>query len=461
MSDEPLAPADRLLPALKFLLLSILMLRMLAFTAAALLAFAGHPQADAAIADRAKLPAESQPYAVYLSLSEVPFNESGRLERVLRFVVPSLSSKSYLPDQLPQPVPESQLLRLDLQGLGWEATWAPIIAKHYVPAYRPDLVRTKAVPLVVSGAWFAANITDPEQTADAQYQLLYAGKPPKTEKEFRDFWQVSTKSDLFFGRIEGQSGVAVQRTRLMENHPTANRGYHWQTYDSRIVSGEKDPLENLTARPPKHDASELIAAIPKHANSRAGTLQAYFLANGKGERQEKAPADIVTDSTGIRGVEIKNTLSCISCHEQGLKHPNVDEFRSYITSGARLYAKDKAAQQEIDRYLDSPIAKELERNNEDYAAGVKLCNELTTQENAASFKATVQAWDKPIDIEQAARELYTNGTELKLAIGDYSRTYQLSGRLAALAQGGTISRQQWQQNFYLAQKVMQAWTRGY
>jgi hypothetical protein len=430
---------------------------MLATVAAALIAFAGHPEADAALADRARLPAETQATAVYLSLAEVPRVDRRRLEKSLKFVVPSLSSKSYLPDQIPVRVADTNLLRLDLKGLGWERTWSAVIAKHYVPVYRPDLVGTKGVPLVVSGAWFAAVITDPDLSADAHYQLLYNGKPPKTEKEFRDFWQVTNKPDLFFGRIEGQSGVAVQRTRLIENHPTANRGYHWQTFDSRVVAGKTDPLENLTARPPKHDATELIAAIPKHANSEGGTLQAYFLANGKGERQEKAPADIVTDSTGLRGVEIRNTASCISCHDNGLKLPNLDEYRAYIRSGARIYAKEKDAQQEIDRYLDSPIAKEIARNNDDYAAAVRLCNGLTPGDNAAVYRAVVQAFDAPLDLSQAALEQYTTDAELRLALGNYSRTYQLTGRLAALAEGQTISRQQWQQNFHLAQQVMQAW----
>jgi hypothetical protein len=417
----------------------------------ALAVFAGHPEADAAFADYARYPS-----SVYLSLAECPAERRDELEKVLRFVVPSLSSKSYLGDQLPVRVPGTNLLRLNLDGLGWLKTWEQVIRTHYVPVYRPDLAHLKAVPLVVNGQWFAATVMDSQLTGDSQYRLIY-GVPPKNVKEFQAHWQVNAKGNLSFGRVEGKSGVSVQSTRVLENQASGNRGYSWVTFDARVVAGQTDPLENLTARPIKHDASELIAAIPKHMNGQSGTLQAYFLADGNGNRQEKAPADIVTDTTGTRGVEIRNTLSCIACHEAGILEPTLDQYREYILSGARITTKDKNAQQEIDRYLDSPIAKEIRRNNEDYEAGVAMCNGLTARENAIAFKNVVRAWDAPVTPEQAALELYAKPEEWRLALGNYSRTYQLSGRLAIMAQGEAISRQQWEANYKLAQQVLYAW----
>lgn len=423
---------------------------------AVLMTLGQHPEADAAFADRARLALDQRNNAAYLSLADCPPEHRQTLTNVLRFLVPSFSSKPYLGDQLPQPVEGTTLLRIDLGGLGWEKTWPKVIGE-YVKTYRQDLLGSGQHPLVISGLWFAAVIPDPELSGDSQYLLLYGEQPPRTAAEFRQRWTVNGTGSLAFGRIEGRSGVALQATRLIENAPTSNRGYFWQTFDSRAVAGENDPLENLTSRPPKHDASELIAAIPKHYLGRSGTLQAYFLANGQGQRQEKAPADIVTDSTGVRGVEIRNTLSCIVCHTDGIRHPTLDQYQAYILSGARIYAKDKATQQEIDRYLDSPIAKEIERNNADYAEGVALCNGLTPAENAAAVKQIVQLYDAPVTVEQAARELYTTPETWRLALGNYSRTYNLSGRLALMAQGQPMSRQQWEANFHLAQQVLEAW----
>jgi len=422
-------------------------------TVALLLTLLAATDADAAFADRATLPAEQQAYAYYLTTSTVAPEHRETLVNVLRFVVPSLSREPYLADQLPVAVSGTNLLRIDTQALSWQKHYAAILVKHY--PYRPDLTAVGSHPLLVDGLWFAANMIDPTATGDAQYQLLY-GTPPKTDAEFRKFWQVNERRDLFFGLIEGQSGVANERVRLLENHPTANRGYHWQTYDSETIAADADPLERLGSLPPRYDASELIAAIPKHSAGRSGTLQAYFLADGKGARQEKAPAAIVTDHTGTRGVEIVNTLSCIVCHEEGIRPPTLDAYREYILSGARIYA-DKVTQREIDRYLQSDLAKEITRNNEDYTAGVAMCNGLTPKDNALAVKQIVQLYDAPITLEQAARELYTTPDGLRLALGDYSRLQGLSGRLALLAQGKPISRDQWVANFALAQRILATW----
>lgn len=430
---------------------------MLPVIAVAVLAFG--PDSEAAMADLLRLPPQQQKATAYLTTSTVADEHRETLVKVLRFVVPSLSPKSYLADQLPYAVPDTNLLRLDLAGLGWQHTWPTVIAREYVPVYRPDLAYSKQVPLVVRGDWFAAAITDPNVTGTAQYELLY-GKALANAKEFEAFWRANPEPQLRFGRIEGRSGVSVQGTRVLESYPTANRGYLWVTYDSRVVGGATDPLENLTARPVKHDASELIAAIPKHVGGQSGTLQAYFLADAQGKRQEKAPTDIVTDTTGTRGVEIRNTLSCIACHVEGIRQPTLDQYREYILSGARIYGYDKATQQEIDRYLDSPIAKEISRNNEDYAAGVALCNGLTPAENAAAFQRVVRLYDSPVTLEQAARELYTTPETWRLALGNYSRTYKLTGRLALMAQGQPMSREQWLANYHLATQVLAEWTRS-
>ena len=413
---------------------------------------AAGPDSEAAFRDRDRLPYEQRGQAVYLTLSAAAPEHREQLEQVLRFVVPSLSSRPYLADQLPVRVPGTNLVRLDLAGLGWEKTYQQALA-HY--PWRPDVPHGH-YPLVIRGDWLAAALTDPIETGDAQYRLLY-GAPPKSAKEFQAAWKANADPQLSFGRIEGKSGVSVQRTRVLENLPSANRAYFWQTFDSRVISGQTDPLENLTARPPKHDASELIAGIPKYLGGKGGTLQAYFLADAKGNRQEKAPADIVTDDTHTRGVEIRNMISCIGCHTDAIRHPTLDSYREYVLSGARIYVKDKATQQEIDRYLDSPIAKEISRNNEDYAAGLALCNGLTPAENAAAFRAVVQRYDAEVTPEQAARELYTAPETWRMALGDYSRTYQLTGRLALMAQGQSISREQWKSNFALAQKVLAQW----
>jgi hypothetical protein len=420
---------------------------------------AAHGDSEAAFQDLAQFPAAEQPYYAYLTLTTTPEADRERLANVLRFVVPSLSSRTLLSEQLPTPVAGTNLLRLDLRGLGWESVWQSVIKTHYVPKYRPDLLASHAVPLVIRGDWLASNLMDPIETGDAQYQLIYSGKPPKTAGEFLAFWGIQSDPEYVFGLIEGASGVAEERVRLIENRPGAKRNYGWLTRDSAIVAGKTDPLENLPNRA-KFDAQELIVGAPKWYGGKSGMLQAYFLADGKGNRQEKAPADIVVDHTQLRGVEIRNSIGCVSCHIQGINPPTTDVFRAYIESGARVFA-DKITQREIDRYLGSDVAKEVTRDQQSYADGVKLCNGLTPEANTAAFVATVKQYDQPLDLEQAARELYAGSAiELRLALGDYSRRFGLSGRLALLAQGKTISRPQWIANFGKAQEIVAAWTAG-
>lgn len=416
-----------------------------------------HPEAAAAVADRATLPPEQAKYAVYLSLEDCPPTKRDELENALLFIVPSLSSKTYLAEQLPVRLRGTNLLRLQLDGLGWESTYPAVLAQHYVPTYRPDLAHAKAVPLVVSGLWFAASIIDPIETGDAQYQLLYSGKPPKTVDEFLKFWAIQNEPEFVFGLIEGESGVAVQRTRLIENRPGARRNVAWLTRDSAAVSGTKDPLENLPNKT-QFDAQEIIVCAPKWSYGKSGMLQHYFLANGQGVRQEKAPADVVVDHSGIRGVEIRNTISCLACHSTGINPPTSDAFRTYIESGARVAFLDKQAQLATDRYLGSDVAKEVTDCQQQYADGVALCNGLSVQENTRAIVTVVQTFDQAVDLQQAARELYCEPRELQLALAYYSRTQTLTGRLALLAQDKSISRNQWKASYPQAQQVLYQWS---
>jgi hypothetical protein len=417
-----------------------------------LAAVAASPEADAAKLDRQQFPLTEWPYLYYTTTATVPDDQRDALAATLRFVMPSLSAKTDLGPQLPVRVTET-LYRIDTRAYGWETTWPAVLLKHY--PFAPEQQAVGLAPLVVRADWIVAALMDPVETGDAQYQLLYGGKPPRTAAEFLEFWGIQKDPEYIFGTVEGQSGVSVERVRLIENRPGAKRNYGWITHDSRNASGENDPLENLPDRA-KFDAQELIVGIPKWYGGKSGMLQAYFLANGKGERQDKAPADIVVDHSGIRGVEIRNTISCIACHKTGINAPTSDAFRAYVASGARVFA-DKVQQEKIDRYLGSDVAKEVTRNSADYADGILLVNGLASEDNNKQFIAAVHAYDADVTLEQAARELYVPKETFRLALGDYSRNYGLSGRLAFLAQDQPISRRQFNSNYQLSLKVLALW----
>jgi len=424
--------------------------------AVALLILAGHPEADAALRDRATLPPDVAVNTVYLSLEDCPPTKRDELENALRFIVPSLSSKVYLADQIPLRIEKTNLLRLDLAGLGWESTYPTVIAQQYVPSYRPDLVHAKAIPLVVSGLWFAATVVDPIEGGNAGDLLLYGGKPPATADDFLKFWGIQNDADFVFGMIEGQSGVSLQRIRLIENRPGAKRNVGWLTRDSAVVAADHDPLETLPNKV-KFDAQEIIVQQVKWAGGRSGYLQSYFLANGAGKAQVKAPANIVVDHIGLRGPEIRNTFSCIVCHTQGINPPTNDQFRSYIEAGAKVAFLKKDEQRRVDQYLTSDVAREVVDCQAQYAAGIRLCNGLSPEDNQRCFVESIQTFDQDVTLAQAARELYCEPRDLSLALAYYSRTQTLTGRLALLAQGQAISRNQWKTSYQFAQGILYQW----
>ncbi len=423
-------------------------MKMLGLIAAIALLSISPLESEAAFEDRARFDLVTQQGLAYLSLSDVAEKDRDELAAVVKFVVPSLSNKANLSQQLPQRVAGTPLMRIDLAELGWQLHYQQAVRDHY--PYRPDIVQeTQSFPLVVSALWFVACATDPNETGDMYYQLLYSGKPPKTLKEFHAFWKVQAQPIDFIGFVEGKSGVAVQKHRLMENHPTGIRSHSWSTFDSKSLAAERDPLENLVPGTLKFDAGEHIVGIPKRTSGASGTLQAYFLADSKGNRQESAPASIVTDHLATRTSEIRTFVSCVGCHVTGINAPTLDEYSQFVTSGAKIYSKDKPTKEAIETYLQSDFAKELARANEDYASAIKLANGYKAVQNAAAFVRSVQFYDADVDLAQAAQELGVEEKTLALSLAYYSAGNKpLPARLAQLAHGKPMPRKAWEQLSY-------------
>lgn len=428
-------------------------MRMLSASLLLTLATLGiNPDAEAARLDWERLGRGHYAYATVSNQRSPEAKE--RLAGQLAFVCASLSSKSHLADQLPQQLPGTDVYRLDLTGLGWERHWQGVLLKHY--PYRPDVIPHK-YPLLVRADWIVAELSDPVKTKEAAALLLY-GKQLKTGKEFVSFWGAKGANGEAFGFIEGTSGVQAEGLqRLMVNHDTDRRTRLFQTFDSKIVAGKFDPIEHPILGTAKYDGSEIIAGIPKSYAGEGGALQAYFLANGQDKAVDVAPVDLVKDSIGLRGPDIRNVIDCMSCHATGMQHPTVNAYRAYILGGAKIFA-DKATKRELERVYESPFVKELLRQDEDYAIAVRLVNGLSPEKNCANFQAVIKAYDGPVDLAQAARELYTTPDELRLAIGGYAPSLKLSARIAALAEGMPMSRDQFKASVpQLICDILPAW----
>lgn len=414
----------------------------------------------AANADRDGLAAVDWGYTFYLTTDALPDVRRQPAERVTAFAVSSFSRSVVLEHHLPAHVVRG-LSRIDLRGLQWSRSdWDVVMAKYpYAPQSRP-------LPLIVRADWLVVQLADNFES-DAGYRLLYGGRQiPQTRDDFLRAWQVNwggSQDPLLLAHVEKESGVSLLRLRRIENRPSANRGYAWGTEDNarRNLSALNDPLETLLGSR-KHDAEEWIVGFPKISATQGagGTAQAYLLANGDGKRQDRAPVDIVEDTTRFRGAaEIRNSGSCIACHAEGIKPLAKNDLRDAIARGVEVFA-DKRSQQLIEQqYLaDTRLRIEAIRNQEDYTTFVLLCTGWSPSENVRAFRQLIDDYDRPLTLEDAARELYVTPQELTHAFGYAStRQIKLGARLSDLPHGGTIDRAYWESQFSVAWSALELW----
>jgi hypothetical protein len=426
-----------------------------------------------ALKDREKFAKSQWGYYYYFTTATEVQSERENLAKDLNFCVAIFSRDPYLPGQLPVPV-TSTLYRIDTRNLLWEHSLPWVLVKYY--PYNRALTYKGIAPLVIRADWFCACVVDSNITGDSQYRLLYGDHPPTTADAFTKFWGMDATASDTFGFYEGLSKVKAEESsleRIMESRP-AKRAAGFGTFDSAKIVGPTDPIVNLGARPPKHDASEWLAPIIKYGKDENGkvsygSLFAYFLSNGNngkgtfGARQELAPVGVVKDHFNLRGYDIKQTFDCISCHDTGLQRPSFDKYRDVLVGGVvvkTIYDQDKKLALAIERYYQSPFGRDIERGIEDYALAVKMCNGLSPQENSQNFRERIRRYDADVSPQQAARELYTSVGELRLAIGHYNNLYPtkgIDGRTAMLGEGQTISRDQFEYGFYQLQLAMAAW----
>lgn len=439
-------------------------MRML--TSIAILLFALTPaEYAAAEADRAQFPAADQPYVYYLTTSHLSGEQQAACEAAAAFVVASSSRQSIVEKCVPVEVQDG-LSRINLVDLKWDwRVWHKLLASY--PYSRAP--GSGAIPLVVRADWLVVQLSD-TTGGTAYYELLY-GSAKIDRDSFLKAWEANPDAAHHFGVIvksKSAIGPAVSGIRLVENRPTGQRGSVWLTRDSAKITAESDPLEHLDGSF-KHDAEELISTIPKVSIStgQRGALLAFLLSNAKGQRQEEAPAAIVTDHLGFRGQKaIRNFGSCIGCHATGFVDPGVSELRTYIkgnAAGVDIYATPKKLQEQIELFHLSDAGKQLARDNEDFQLGVKLINGLDGESNADAFRGTVEAYDREVDLDTAAAELHVAPKELRLALAHYNQQGgKVGARLAGLADGMALPRTRWEEigGWYTAYVAVQAWEKS-
>jgi serine/threonine-protein kinase len=183
----------------------------------------------------------------------------------------------------------------------------------------------------VRADWFIATASRPPLYHD----LL---RLPTTAGELERMLKVDVIDNFRKNRLARagftESGVS-RSNRLVERHE-ALYGAYWKSYDFKTSDGRG----NLFALPlgpafkghdnPNnvfhHDGGEIIFNLPNG-------LQGYLLVDAKDNRIDAGPTEVVRDKDETSGsVAVVNGLSCMFCHQHGMKK----EFTDGVRKGTRV-----------------------------------------------------------------------------------------------------------------------------
>jgi hypothetical protein len=204
-------------------------------------------------------------------------------------------------------------------------------------------------------------------------------------------------------------------------------GAYWKSHDFPDNLGDHNIFQNPLNF--QRAGGEIIFNLPNG-------LQGYLLVDAKGARLDQAPTNIVFNKGGTRA-EIRNGLSCMSCHANGMRSLR-DDVRATLSDVSGYDRSYAAALYPENRVLEKLLAEDQARFE------------------AALRKTGVTAGPEPIG--QLAERYATSvdalaaASELGLSKGDFLRrlsqneTIRQLG-LATLLSGGTVKRDAWEDVF--------------
>jgi serine/threonine-protein kinase len=250
-----------------------------------------------------------------------------------------------------------------------------------------------------------------------------------------------------------RSGVSGQN-RLIERHPLKAPGAYWKSYDFKASTWEANlqqfPLGPRFAKNKfndlafEHAGGEIIFNLPNG-------LQGYLLVNGKDERIDAGPIEVVSDVLKTSGTPvIVNGLSCMACHKNGMIEPPKDDVRDGkgVFGAARqrvrqLYPEaaemKQLLQDDGDRFLGG-LEKAVGRFLRAGADKDRPARELPEPVGEVARKYILE----DLELETVACELFVeDAARLRKRIEDSADLRKLG--LGALAQkGGTVKRGAWE-----------------
>jgi serine/threonine-protein kinase len=257
---------------------------------------------------------------------------------------------------------------------------------------------------------------------------------PFTLAELEKDLGVDAKADLADGTAP-RAGMTVsgvsRNNRVVERHG-GRTGMYWKSFDFRTSKGPENILKDPISF--RESGGEMIFRLPNG-------LQAYYVADARGQRLEAAPTEIVVDKFAADKT-VRNGLGCMRCHDQGIKE-FVDTVRPAVTALPGSPGFDRRAV--LDLYppqdkLDALVKADRETFQ---AAMTTVLGQTSVREPLVPV--TTGYLDDPLSTIAAAAELgLADGTKLSSTF----QTPQFAGLgLAPLAAGGVVRRDAWEDNY--------------
>jgi serine/threonine-protein kinase len=278
----------------------------------------------------------------------------------------------------------------------------------------------------VRADWFVSTATMPPLYEDFL-------RLPYDLKALQGRLEVDARADIDDGRaVRGGmtvSGVS-RNNRVVERHPT-RYGAYWLSFDFRTSKAEenlyRDPIDLRPA------GGEVLFHLPNG-------LLGYFLADAAGNRLEAAPTEIVTDKFAQDKV-VRNGLSCIRCHDAGIKGFG-DDVRAAVE---RLPASPGFDRRKVLRLYPGQAALDplLEEDAQRFATA--LGKALGKPPGREPLVAVSQRFfDAPLMLPAAAAELGTTAEKLRVLLG--ARPFVGMG-LSPLSADGAVHRDTWEDSY--------------
>jgi len=225
------------------------------------------------------------------------------------------------------------------------------------------------------------------------------------------------------------SGVS-RHNRVVERHESPY-GAYWKSYDFAGSVGTQNIFNYpLTFT---HDGGEIIFNLPNG-------LQAYFLINANGNRLDVAPTEIVSNPAASDPA-VRNGLSCIGCHTEGMKQDFEDTVRAVIEANANLSGRDHALRLYVEKSeMDALVSMDTER----YRVALEATGgDIKDIEPVHRFYEAFQA---PIYAEQAAAAVGLETANFLEKIDTNPRLQDL-GLLQLVGDNGQMQRDAWTAGF--------------